>query len=120
MKEQKIITVRVDTSDYEEALQKLTLLGITPEQAIKQFVKDIAGGSMIGYMDALNTQLWKQKQEEQKGYSLSEVCEVLHISQRTAYRYIEAGKIKAEKEGKLYSVTEEELNRLLQEAKFSL
>ena len=110
----KIVSIRLDISDYDRAENRLSLIGVTPEQAIKQFVKDLANGGMIAYIDALNTKMW-QKQEEQKGYSLSEVCEVLHISQRTAYRYIEQGKINAVKEGKFYTVTDAELERILNE-----
>ena len=110
----KIVSIRLDISDYDRAENRLSLIGVTPEQAIKQFVKDLANGGMIAYLDALNTKMW-QKQEDRQGYTLADVCEVLHISQRTAYRYIEQGKINAVKEGKFYTVTDAELERILNE-----
>lgn len=46
---------------------------------------------------------------ELKVYTLEEVCEILSITKRTVYNYINAGKLHAFKMGKYWRVTEENL-----------
>lgn len=50
---------------------------------------------------------------ELKTYTLTEVADILHITTRTLYSYIKAGKLKAVKVGRSWRVTEEALNGLL-------
>lgn len=42
-------------------------------------------------------------------YTLDEVCDILHITKRTLYNYISAGKINAFKMGKYWRITDEAL-----------
>lgn len=48
-----------------------------------------------------------------KLYSLEEVAAILHITRRTVYTYVHAGKLKAVKIGKYWRVSEENLQSLL-------
>ena len=46
---------------------------------------------------------------EIKIYTLEEVMDILHVTQRTMYRYIKTGKLKAVKIGKYWRVSPEAL-----------
>lgn len=48
-----------------------------------------------------------------KVYTTEEALEVLKVTQRTLYRYIKAGQIKAIKLGREYRITEEALKDFL-------
>jgi excisionase family DNA binding protein len=50
-----------------------------------------------------------------KMLTLTEVCKTLHISKTTAFRFIESGKLKAVKVGKIWKVEESELERIRRE-----
>lgn len=47
-------------------------------------------------------------------YKLKEVAEILHCSERTLYRWIKDGTLKAVKIGSQWRVSEEEVKRLQQ------
>lgn len=49
-----------------------------------------------------------------KIYTVNEALEVLKVTQRTLYRYIKAGQIKAIKLGREYRITEEALKDFLE------
>lgn len=49
-----------------------------------------------------------------KVYTTEEALEVLKVTQRTLYRYIKAGQIKAIKLGREYRITEEALKDFLE------
>ena len=46
-------------------------------------------------------------------YNLQEVADILHVTRRTLYEYLRNGKITAVKIGGRWSMTEEQLNALL-------
>ncbi len=48
---------------------------------------------------------------ESKLFTIQEVCEILGISRRTVYRYIQDGRINAIKAGRDYRFTPEEIER---------
>lgn len=48
-----------------------------------------------------------------KTYTLEEVAEILHVTRRTLYNYIKAGKLEAVKVGKYWRVNEQSLKNLL-------
>lgn len=48
-----------------------------------------------------------------KVYTTEDALEILKVSQRTLYRYIKAGQIKAIKLGREYRITEEALREFL-------
>lgn len=50
-----------------------------------------------------------------KAYTLDEVADMLKVTKRTLYNHIKSGKLQAKKLGKYYRVTEESLQRLLNE-----
>jgi excisionase family DNA binding protein len=52
--------------------------------------------------------------EEIKLYTIEEVMNILHVTRRTVYNYIKAGKLEALKMGKYWRVTPEQLNSFLQ------
>jgi DNA binding domain protein, excisionase family len=49
-----------------------------------------------------------------KVYTTEDALEILKVSQRTLYRYIKAGQIKAIKLGREYRITEEALREFLE------
>lgn len=49
-----------------------------------------------------------------KVYTTEDALEILKVSQRTLYRYIKAGQIKAIKLGREYRITEEALKEFLE------
>ena len=51
---------------------------------------------------------------EIKVYTTEEALEVLKVTQRTLYRYIKAGQLKAIKLGREYRITEEALKDFLE------
>jgi excisionase family DNA binding protein len=51
---------------------------------------------------------------ELKVYTTEEALEVLKVTQRTLYRYIKAGQIKAVKLGREYRITEDALKDFLE------
>jgi excisionase family DNA binding protein len=53
---------------------------------------------------------------EERQFSLSEVAELLNISERTARRWIKAGKLRAYKPGRDYRIPEHALRQLAQES----
>jgi len=53
------------------------------------------------------------KRELPKTYSLREVEEILNVTQRTLYRWIDAGQLKAFKAGRVWRVTEEALQEFI-------
>lgn len=52
--------------------------------------------------------------ELMKVYTLEELVEVLQVTRRTLYNYINDGKLKAVKMGKYWRVTEKQLEEFLQ------
>ena len=50
---------------------------------------------------------------EIKVYTLDEVADILKVTRRTLYTYVNAGKLKAVKVGKYWRVSEEALKELL-------
>ena len=44
---------------------------------------------------------------------VKDVCELYHITQRTVYRWIEAGKLKGKRAGRKWLFTREAVNNLL-------
>lgn len=53
--------------------------------------------------------------DEIKLYTTKEVQDILKVTQRTMYRYIKAGKLKAIKLGKTYRISQEALEAFLAE-----
>lgn len=51
--------------------------------------------------------------DEYKVYTLDEVAELLKVTYRTVYKYIQDGELKATKIGKFWRVTEKDLKELL-------
>lgn len=51
--------------------------------------------------------------EEKKVYTLDEVAQLLNTTKKTLYTYIKSGKLKAVKIGKLWRVTNENLDDFL-------
>lgn len=49
-------------------------------------------------------------------YTLEEVCDILSITKRTVYNYINAGKLNAFKMGKYWRVTEENLRAFTEQS----
>ncbi|MBQ2350501.1 MAG: helix-turn-helix domain-containing protein [Cytophagales bacterium] len=52
--------------------------------------------------------------EDVKVYTTEETLKILKVTQRTLYRYIKAGQIKAIKLGREYRITEEALKAFLE------
>ena len=48
----------------------------------------------------------------QKLYTIQEIADILKVSKKTIYRYIESGKLKATKIGQ-WRIKEEDLNKLI-------
>lgn len=48
-------------------------------------------------------------------YTLQEVAQILKVSERTLYRWLKDGKLKAHKVGRHWRVKEEDLNAFLKE-----
>ena len=48
-----------------------------------------------------------------KVYTLNELVDILKVTKRTLYNYIDSGKLKAVKMGKSWRVSEENLNEFL-------
>lgn len=48
-----------------------------------------------------------------KYYSTNEVAEIIGVTRRTVYNYIESGKLKATKPAGRYAVSEKELKRFM-------
>ena len=55
----------------------------------------------------------EKKIEDIKLYDLSQVSELLKVTQRTLYNYIKAGKLKAAKIGGVWKVTEDNLRAFM-------
>lgn len=55
----------------------------------------------------------EQMNDEYKVYTLDEVAELLKVTYRTVYKYIQDGELKATKIGKFWRVTEKDLKELL-------
>ena len=53
--------------------------------------------------------------DELKTYTVQQVAEILHLSTRTIYTYIETGKIKAIKFGRVYRINDSEIRKILGE-----
>lgn len=47
-------------------------------------------------------------------YTVDDIAELLHVSQRTVYNYLRSGKLKSKKIGKCWKVTEEALRAFLE------
>ena len=107
-----LIKVIVDSNDYDQAQKTLSPTGETLERVIQQFIHDVANGRMIGYTDLATSEL---KQKKEQTFTLAEACKILHISRRTAYRHIKAGSLKTCRKGRLFTVTESDLVRVLNE-----
>ena len=52
---------------------------------------------------------------EMKVYTIEELVDLLHVTRRTIYNYIKAGKLKAVKMGKYWRVTGKALEAFLEE-----
>lgn len=52
-----------------------------------------------------------------KIYTIEEVVEILKVTRRTVYNYLKEGKLNAVKLGRSWRVTEEELNRFINNLK---
>lgn len=51
--------------------------------------------------------------EDLKLYNIQEVCEKLHLTQKTLYQYRRKGKIRSQRIGKNVYITEDELRRFI-------
>lgn len=49
----------------------------------------------------------------EKVYTLTDVCNILQVTRRTAYNYIKNGQLKANKVGRKWIVTEDNLKSLI-------
>lgn len=47
--------------------------------------------------------------EEKKMYTIEEICDLLHVTRRTTYSWIKSGKLRANKIGKRWLITEKQL-----------
>lgn len=107
-----LLTLVVDSEDLQRAKENLFPTGESLERVIQQFIHDVANGRMIGYTDLATSEL---KQKKEQIFTLAEACKILHISRRTAYRHIKAGSLKTCRKERLFTVTESDLVRVLNE-----
>lgn len=54
-------------------------------------------------------------QEQRKEYTPQELARILKVDQMTVKRRIKAGKIRARKEGRFWRISEDDLNRYIQQ-----
>ena len=55
--------------------------------------------------------------EELKIYTVKEVADLLKVSKMTISRYIQSGKLKSSKLGRMYRITDDDLRKFLADCK---